>query len=241
MTAFMLLLGAAALSATAALLSLGAAADASEGALEVSALVELAVSELFEQPAASIPVSAPTAISVASFFNCLPLKDDNDAVSRMFIRFAARRDLPRIIADGVLPRETAAGQATLTQTEAWMDEQALRHRFLLVAEDHDGIHGIAQVIFRLPGGMVDPERCNGTTIALVDPLRSAPDAPRELAAELLAAAEGIARKEGVRFLTLCVPMDDKPALTLAASWGFGTFRLVTADGRTHGYLRKELR
>ena len=111
---------------------------------------------------------------------------------------------------------------------------------MLVAEDVTGLLGTVQLVFRFPTGYADPEAANGVDVAMIEALRTRPDAPHGVATQLVTDVQNIARKRGVKTLTFLLPMGDNRGIAQAKSWGFEEFRIMPEQGRMLAFFRKSI-
>jgi hypothetical protein len=161
-------------------------------------------------------------------------------VSRVFIRYASPRDADRLVSDGVVSGPTPTGEPWSQRVGKWLTEQQAGRRLVLVAEDVSGLLGTVQLVFRFPTGYADPEAANGIDIAMIEALRTRPDAPHGVATQLITDVQNIARKRAVKTLTFLLPMADNRGIAQAKSWGFEEFRIMPEQGRMLAFFRKSV-
>jgi hypothetical protein len=161
-------------------------------------------------------------------------------VSRVFIRYASPRDADRLVSDGVVGGPTPTGEPWSQRVGKWLAEQQAGRRLVLVAEDVSGLLGTVQLVFRFPIGYADPEAANGVDVAMIEALRTRPDAPPGVATQLVTDVQNIARKRAVKTLTFLLPMADNRGIAQAKSWGFEEFRIMPEQGRMLAFFRKSI-
>jgi lysophospholipase L1-like esterase len=161
-------------------------------------------------------------------------------VSRVFIRYALPRDADRLVSDGVVSGPTSSGEPWTQRVQKWLAEQQAGRRLILVAEGANGLLGTVQLVFKFPAGYADPEAANGVDIAMIDSLRTRPDAPPGVATQLITDVQNIARKRAVHTLTFLVAMGDNRGIAQAKSWGFEEFRIMPEPGRMLAFFRKSI-
>lgn len=161
-------------------------------------------------------------------------------MSRVFIRYATPRDADRLVSDGVVAGPTSSGEPWVQRVQKWLAEQQAGRRLVLVAEDASGLIGTVQLVFKFPAGYADPEAANGADIAMIDSLRTRPDAPPGVATQLIADVQNIARKRAVHTLTFLLAMSDNRGIAQAKSWGFEEFRIMPEPGRMLAFFRKSV-
>ena len=161
-------------------------------------------------------------------------------MSRVFIRYAVPRDAERLVADGVLSGPTPSGDNWAQRVQRWLAEQQAGRRLILVAEDASGLLGTVQLVFKFPPGYNDPEAANGMDIAMIEALRTRPDAPHGVATQLITDTQNIARKRNVKTLTFLLSINDQRAVAQAKSWGFQEFRIMPEGNRMLGFFRKSV-
>ena len=158
---------------------------------------------------------------------------------KIFWRFAQATDVERLTKDGVVSGN--AGKETWNQRIVkWLSEQRAGRRVVLVAEDHRGLLGMVQLVFRLPLGYDDPEAANGMDVAMMEGLRLAPQAPPEVGAELVGEVQRLAIKRNVKTLTFLLSMDNTRAINQAKSWGFEEFRIMPEADKVLAFFRKSV-
>lgn len=161
-------------------------------------------------------------------------------MSRVFIRYALQRDSERLVADGVITGTTPTGEPWQQRVQKWLSEQQAGRRLVLVAEDATGLLATVQLVFKFPTGYADPEAANGIDIAMIEALRTRPDAPHGVATQLITDVQNIAKKRNVRTLTFLLPMGDNRGIAQAKSWGFEEFRIMPEQGRMLAFFRKSI-
>lgn len=161
-------------------------------------------------------------------------------MSRVFIRYASPRDADRLVSDGVVGGPTPTGEPWSQRVGKWLAEQQAGRRLVLVAEDVSGLLGTVQLVFRFPIGYADPEAANGVDVAMIEALRTRPDAPPGVATQLVTDVQNIARKRAVKTLTFLLPMADNRGIAQAKSWGFEEFRIMPEQGRMLAFFRKSI-
>jgi hypothetical protein len=161
-------------------------------------------------------------------------------VSRVFIRYALPRDAERLVADGVVGAAPAAGEAWGPRVQKWLTEQQAGRRLILVAEDVSGLLGTVQLVFSFPTGYADREAANGIDVAMVEALKTRPDAPHGVATQLITDVQNIARKRGIKTLTFLLQLHDNRSIAQAKSWGFEEFRIMPDAGRMLAFFRKSV-
>jgi hypothetical protein len=161
-------------------------------------------------------------------------------VSRVFIRYASPRDAGRLVAEGVVSGPTPTGEPWPQRVAKWLAEQQAGRRLILVAEDVTGLLGTVQLVFKFPTGYADPEAANGVDVAMIEALRTRPDAPPGVATQLVTDVQNIARKRAVKTITFLLPMGDNRAIAQAKSWGFQEFRIMPEQGRMLAFFRKSV-
>jgi len=160
------------------------------------------------------------------------------SMSKIFLRYAREDDIPRLIADGVVPGgDDAAWQQRLALS---MSEQRNGRRLVLVAEDRSGLVGMVQLVFKFPPGYNDPEAANGFDVGMIETLRVAPRTRGPVATELLQQAQMLARKKAITTLTFCLSIDDTRGIAMAKQWGFKEFRIMPEPNRMLAFFRKHL-
>ncbi len=161
-------------------------------------------------------------------------------MSRVFIRYAAPRDGERLVDEGVVSGPTPTGEPWPQRVAKWLAEQQAGRRLILVAEDVTGLLGTVQLVFKFPTGYADPEAANGVDVAMIEALRTRPNAPHGVATQLVNDVQNIARKRSVKTLTFLLPMADNRAIAQAKSWGFEEFRIMPEPGRMLAFFRKSI-
>jgi hypothetical protein len=161
-------------------------------------------------------------------------------VGRVFIRYALARDVDRLVADRVVSGPTPSGEPWSARVQKWHAEQMAGRRLILVAEDGSGFLGMVQLVFRFPAGYTDAEAANGVDVAMIETLRTRPDAPPGVATQLITDVQNIAKKRNITTLTFLVQMNDGKALTQVKSWGFSEFRIMPEAGRMLAFFRKSV-
>ncbi len=161
-------------------------------------------------------------------------------MSRVFIRYASPRDADRLVSDGVVGGPTPTGEPWSQRVGKWLAEQQAGRRLVLVAEDVSGLLGTVQLVFRFPTGYADPEAANGVDVAMIEALRTRPDAPPGVATQLVTDVQNIARKRAIKTLTFLLPMADNRGIAQAKSWGFEEFRIMPEQGRMLAFFRKSV-
>ena len=161
-------------------------------------------------------------------------------MSRVFIRYASARDADRLVSDGVVGGPTPTGEPWSQRVGKWLAEQQAGRRLVLVAEDVTGLLGTVQLVFKFPTGYADPEAANGIDVAMIEALRTRPDAPPGVATQLVTDVQNIARKRAVKTITFLLPMSDNRGIAQAKSWGFEEFRIMPEQGRMLAFFRKSV-
>ncbi len=161
-------------------------------------------------------------------------------MARVFIRFALPRDAGRLVADGVFTGVPAANETWEQRIAKWLAEQQAGRRVVLVAEDHSGILATIQLVFRFPQGYNDPEAANGYDIAMIEMLRVRPDAPPQVANQLVIDVQNIARKRKISTLTFCLSLANQRALAQVKAWGFQEFRIMPEPTKMLAFFRKSV-
>jgi len=133
-------------------------------------------------------------------------------VPRIALRACSSRDAQRLVNDGVLTGTVPAGDSWVARVSKWLDEMQEGRRLVMVAEFGGALVGMGQLIFRFADGYQDADAANGTDIAMVDTIRTRPDAPPNLATHIIGELERYARKRNIRTVTFLVPMDNNRAL-----------------------------
>jgi hypothetical protein len=161
-------------------------------------------------------------------------------VSRISIRFAKPYDAPRFEADRVVSGPLPGGESWTNRIAKWRVEQEAGRRAILVAEDASGLLGMVHVVFAFPPGYTDPEVANGHDIAMIESLRVRSKVPPQVVDHLMGDAQAVARRQHMKTVTLCLPLDNDRAILQAKSWGFEEFRLMPEDRKLHAFFRKSL-
>ncbi len=170
-----------------------------------------------------------------------PTRHHCASVSRIALRAAGSRDVQRLITDGVLGGALPAGESWTMRISSWLDEMQAGRRLVMVAESDRKLIGIGQLVFRFADGYDDAEAANGVDIAMVETIRTRPDAPTTLATQMMNEFEKYARKRRVRTLTFLVPMDNNRVLNQVKGWGFEEFRIMPEGARLLAFFRKAIR
>ncbi|MDB5094232.1 MAG: hypothetical protein JWO85_2333 [Candidatus Eremiobacteraeota bacterium] len=144
------------------------------------------------------------------------------------------------MADGVVGAAPAAGEAWGPRVQKWLTEQQAGRRLILVAEDVSGLLGTVQLVFSFPTGYADREAANGIDVAMVEALKTRPDAPHGVATQLITDVQNIARKRGIKTLTFLLQLHDNRGIAQAKSWGFEEFRIMPDAGRMLAFFRKSV-
>ncbi|MDB5040911.1 MAG: hypothetical protein JWN27_1637 [Candidatus Eremiobacteraeota bacterium] len=144
------------------------------------------------------------------------------------------------MADGVVGSAPAIGEAWRPRVQKWLTEQQAGRRLILVAEDVSGLLGTVQLVFSFPTGYADREAANGIDVAMVEALKTRPDAPHGVATQLITDVQNIARKRGIKTLTFLLPLHDSRGIAQAKSWGFEEFRIMPDAGRMLAFFRKSV-
>ena len=161
------------------------------------------------------------------------------AARKIFLRFAQATDVERLTKDGVVSGDP--GKETWNQRIVkWLSEQRAGRRVVLVAEDHKGLLGMVQLVFRLPLGYDDPEAANGMDVAMMEGLRLSPQAPPEVGSELVGEVQRLAMKRNVKTLTFLLSMQNTRAINQAKSWGFEEFRIMPEADKMLAFFRKSV-
>ena len=161
-------------------------------------------------------------------------------MSRIYIRFALPRDAERLVADGVITGAAPAGETWHDRIAKWLAEQQAGRRVILVAEDASGLLGMVQLIFKFPPGYTDPEAANGLDVAMIESLRTRPDAPPQVMSQLVTDVQSLAMKKNVNTLTFCLPMNNDRGLAQARAWGFVEFRIMPEPTKMLAFFRKSI-
>jgi hypothetical protein len=161
-------------------------------------------------------------------------------VARIALRACTSRDVPRLIADGVLAGSLPGGEGWPGRAAQWLDEMKGGRRLVMVAEFDGKMAGMGQLIFRFANGYQDPEAANGTDVAMIDSIRMRPDAPANLSTHIIVELERYAKKNRIRTVTFLVPMDNNRALNQVKSWGFEEFRIMPEGAKLLAFFRKRI-
>jgi len=161
-------------------------------------------------------------------------------VSRIFIRFALPRDAERLVADGVFTGPPPAGETWHDRISKWLSEQTAGRRIILIAEDASGLLGTVQLIFKFPPGYNDPEAANGHDVAMIESLKTRPDAPPQVMTQLITDVQSLAKKRSVSTLTFCLPMNNDRGINQVKSWGFKEFRIMPEPTKMLAFFRKSI-
>ncbi len=159
-------------------------------------------------------------------------------MARIYIRYAAAKDVERLVRDGVIKAPAPGGEPWETRIRLWLAEQSAGRRVILVAEDGSGLLGMIQLVFRFPPGVEDPEAANGFDVAMLESLHLRAGAPPQLAQQLIADVQALARKKNVKTLTFCIPMHQPKALAQVKAWGFEEFRIMPENSKMLAFFRK---
>ncbi len=162
-------------------------------------------------------------------------------MSRIALRNATPRDADRLVADGIGGGPGSPGEPWAARFGMWIDEMHAGRRLVMVAEVDRKLVGLGQLIFAFSKGYEDPEAANGQDIAMVETIRTRPDAPPNLATQMLHEFENYAKRRRVRTLTFLVPMDNNRALNQVKGWGFEEFRIMPDGARLLAFFRKRLK
>ncbi len=162
-------------------------------------------------------------------------------VSRIALRSATSKDIERLVIDGVIGGPLPAGETWGSRVNGWLDEMQHGRRLVMVAEADRRLIGLGQLVFKFASGYEDPEAANGTDIAMVETIRTRPDAPPTLATQMMNEFENYAKRRRVRTLTFLVPMDNNRALNQVKGWGFEEFRIMPEGARLLAFFRKSLK
>ncbi len=161
-------------------------------------------------------------------------------MARIAFRGCTPRDVQRLINDGVLTGALPPGETWATRVNGWLAEMNGGRRLVMVAELSGVLIGIGQLIFRFADGYQDAEAANGSDIAMVDTIRTRPDAPANLPTHIIGELERYARKQHIRTVTFLVPMDNNRALNQVKAWGFEEFRIMPEGARLLAFFRKRI-
>ncbi len=161
-------------------------------------------------------------------------------MARIALRGCTPRDVQRLVTDGVLTGALPAGESWPARVNGWLAEMNEGRRLVMVAEFGGSLVGFGQLVFRFADGYQDPEAANGSDIAMVDTIRTRPDAPPNLSTHIIGELERYARKHHVRTVTFLVPMDNNRALNQVKAWGFEEFRIMPEGARLLAFFRKRI-
>jgi len=162
------------------------------------------------------------------------------AAHKIFIRFAQASDVDRLVKDGVLHGPSPTKETWNQRVVKWLSEQRSGRRFILIAEDASGLLGMVQLVMKLPLGYEDPEAANGIDVAMMEGLRTRPEAAAEVGNELVSEVQRLAMKRNVKTLTFCLPMNNSRAIFQARSWGFEEFRIMAEPTKMLAFFRKSI-
>jgi hypothetical protein len=149
-------------------------------------------------------------------------------------------DVQRLQAEGLVTGPQPKNETWPQRIMKWLSEQQAGRRVILLAEDESGLLGMVQLVFAFPPGYTDPEAANGMDVAMMEGLRTRPDAPAEVGNQLVGEVQRIAGKRNVRTLTFCLPMNQNRALNQAKSWGFEEFRIMPEPNKMLAFFRKSI-
>lgn len=161
-------------------------------------------------------------------------------VAKIALRGAGARDAERLINDAVVGGPLPAGESWLGRIEGWLQEMQKGRRLVMVADDGRKLLGVAQLVFIFPPGKNDPEAANGLDIAMVETLRAGPDAPPNLATQMINELERYAQKRRIKTITFLVPMDNNRVLAQVKGWGFEEFRIMPEGARLLAFFKKSI-
>lgn len=159
---------------------------------------------------------------------------------KIFIRFAQQGDVARLLNERIITGPPPKRETWPQRVMRWLAEQQAGRRVVLIAEDESGILGTVQLVFAFPPGYQDPEAANGMDVAMMEGLRTRPDAPPEVGTQLLAEVQKAAAKRNVKTLTFCLPMNNNRALRQAKEWGFAEFRIMPEPNKMLAFFRKSV-
>lgn len=162
------------------------------------------------------------------------------ATRKIYIRFGQQSDAARLVADAIISGAPPQRETWQQRVARWLAEQQAGRRIVLIAEDETGLLGMVQLVFAFPPGYNDPEAANGMDVAMMEGLRTRPDAPAEVGGQLVAEVQKIATKRNVRTLTFLLPMKASRALRQAKEWGFEEFRIMPEPTKMLAFFRKSL-
>jgi hypothetical protein len=160
-------------------------------------------------------------------------------VARIALRACVTRDVPRLVADGILGGPSHAGDAWGPRVNQWLDEMQAGRRLVMVAEYGGSIVGLGQLVFKFADGYQDLEAANGTDIAMVETLRAKSE-PANLANFIIHELETYAKKHRIKTLTFLVPMDNNKVLAQVKGWGFEEFRIMPKGAQLLAFFRKRI-
>jgi hypothetical protein len=159
---------------------------------------------------------------------------------KIFLRFAQASDVERLQKDGVVSGAAPGRDTWSNRITMWLSEQRAGRRAVLIAEDHSGLLGMVQLVFKLPVGYDDPEAANGMDVAMMEGLRLRQGTPVEVGTELVGEVQRVAIRRNVKTLTFLLPMDNTRAITQAKNWGFEEFRIMPEHGKMLAFFRKSV-
>jgi hypothetical protein len=160
-------------------------------------------------------------------------------VARIALRACVTRDVPRLVADGILGGPSSAGDSWGPRVNQWLDEMQAGRRLVMVAEYGGAIVGLGQLVFKFADGYQDLEAANGTDIAMVETLRAKSEPPN-LANFIIHELETYAKKRRIKTLTFLVPMDNNKVLAQVKGWGFEEFRIMPKGAQLLAFFRKRI-
>ncbi len=160
--------------------------------------------------------------------------------NKIFIRFAQATDIDRLTREGVLTGVPAANESWNQRMVKCLAEQKAGRRVILIAEDHSGLLGMVQLVFKLPIGYEDPEAANGMDVAMIESLRVRQGAPAEVGSELVGEVQRLAMKRNVKTLTFLVSMNNNRGIAQVKSWGFEEFRIMPERDKMLAFFRKSV-
>lgn len=146
----------------------------------------------------------------------------------------------RLVDDGVLAGPISGAETWEQRIATWLGEMQAGRRLVMVAESERKLIGIGQLVFRFAAGYQDPEAANGLDVAMLDTLRTRPDAPPALATQMVNELEQYAKRHRIKTLTFLVPMDNNRVLTQVKGWGFEEFRIMPDGARLLAFFRKAI-
>ncbi|MHB8147353.1 MAG: GNAT family N-acetyltransferase [Vulcanimicrobiaceae bacterium] len=159
---------------------------------------------------------------------------------KVFLRFAQASDVERLIKDGVITGPPPARETWNQRLVKWLSEQRAGRRVILIAEDHSGLLGMVQLVFRLPLGYDDPEAANGMDVAMMEGLRLREGTQTNVGTELVGEVQRVAVKRNIKTLTFLLPMTNNRAIAQARSWGFEEFRIMAEPNKMLAFFRKSV-